>query len=67
VAGIRPTTLDRRPFIGTHAVYKNLHIINGLGTRGILIGPYVAKKLFRSIEKGESLEEEIDIKRFEKL
>ncbi len=67
VAGIRPTTKDRRPIIGTHPIYKNLHIINGLGSRGILIGPYVAKKLYNYIEKGIPLEKEIDIKRFEKL
>ena len=67
VAGIRPTTRDRRPLIGTHKEYKNLHIINGLGSRGILIGPYVSEKLYNNIEKGMLLDKEIDIKRFEHL
>ncbi|WP_299183262.1 FAD-binding oxidoreductase [uncultured Aquimarina sp.] len=67
VAGIRPTTRDRRPFIGTHPQYKNLHIINGLGSRGIFIGPYVTEKLYASIEKGEILDKEIDISRYSKL
>ncbi len=67
VAGIRPTTRDRRPLIGTHKEYRNLHIINGLGSRGILIGPYVSEKLYNYIEKGTLLDKEIDIKRFERL
>ncbi|MFD2563005.1 NAD(P)/FAD-dependent oxidoreductase [Aquimarina rubra] len=66
-AGIRPTTRDRRPLIGTHPEHKNMHIINGLGSRGILIGPYVAEKLYDHIEKEKLLDKEIDIKRFEKL
>ncbi|MDH7447866.1 NAD(P)/FAD-dependent oxidoreductase [Aquimarina sp. 2201CG14-23] len=64
VAGIRPTTKDRRPLVGTHTEYKNLHIINGLGSRGILIGPFVAQKLYNQIEKTSLLEREIDIRRF---
>ncbi|MHA7056329.1 NAD(P)/FAD-dependent oxidoreductase [Aquimarina sp. M1] len=66
-AGIRPTTKDRRPLIGTHPLYKNMHIINGLGSRGILIGPYAAGKLYDLIENKKLLDKEIDIKRFEKL
>ena len=30
---IRPSTTDRRPFVGTHVNYNNLHILNGLGSR----------------------------------
>ncbi len=67
VAGIRPTVRDRRPLIGTHPDYKNVHVLNGLGSRGILIGPSVAENLFQYIEKGTPLDKEIDIKRFEKL
>ncbi|WP_299312629.1 FAD-binding oxidoreductase [uncultured Aquimarina sp.] len=67
VAGIRPTIRDRRPLIGTHPEYNNMHIINGLGSRGVLIGPYVANKLYDFIENNGSLEKEIDIKRFEHL
>ncbi|WP_299434616.1 FAD-dependent oxidoreductase [uncultured Aquimarina sp.] len=67
VAGIRPTTRDRRPLIGTHKEYRNLHIINGLGSRGILIGPFVSEKLYNYIENEAILDKEIDIKRFEHL
>jgi glycine/D-amino acid oxidase-like deaminating enzyme len=65
VAGIRPTVRDRRPLVGQHPVYKNMYVLNGLGTRGVMIGPYVAKQLFEFIEFGKPLEEEIDIKRYQ--
>ncbi len=66
VAGIRPTTKDRRPLVGKHPSYGNVAILNGLGTRGVMIGPYVAKSLFQHLEHGTPLEQEIDIQRFQK-
>lgn len=64
VAGIRPTVKDRRPLVGQHTSYKRMFVLNGLGTRGVMIGPYVAKQLFNFIENKIPLEKEIDIKRF---
>ncbi len=64
VAGIRPTVKDRRPLVGRHQKHKNLFVLNGLGTRGVMIGPYVAKQLYNFIENKEPLEKEIDICRF---
>lgn len=66
VAGIRPTTKDRRPLVGSHPDYKNVHVLNGLGTRGVMISPYVAAQLFNHIEHGAQLDPEIDIKRIKK-
>lgn len=67
VAGIRPTVIDRKPLVGTHADYQNIHVLNGLGTRGVSIGPTVAKKLYDHIENGVLLDKDIDIKRFNVL
>ncbi|WP_220455441.1 NAD(P)/FAD-dependent oxidoreductase [Tenacibaculum pelagium] len=64
-AGIRPTVKDRRPLVGIHSKHQQLAILNGLGTRGVMIAPTVAKSLFNHLEKGTELEKEIDIKRFE--
>ncbi|HLV70489.1 MAG TPA: FAD-dependent oxidoreductase, partial [Xanthomarina sp.] len=64
VAGIRPTVKDRRPLVGRHPEHINLYILNGLGTRGVMIGPYVAKQLFNYIEQKKPLEEDININRF---
>jgi len=65
-AGVRPTVRDRRPLVGTHSEYKNVHILNGLGTRGVMLGPAMAKALFDNIEYDVPLDQEIDIKRFAK-
>jgi glycine/D-amino acid oxidase-like deaminating enzyme len=64
LAGIRPTVNDRRPLIGQHPSYNNLFVLNGLGTRGVMIAPYVAKQLFEFIEKKHPLDKEISINRF---
>jgi len=63
-AGVRPTVKDRRPLIGTHPNHNAIHILNGLGTRGVMLGPAMAKALFESIENKKPLDKEIDIKRF---
>ena len=65
VAGVRPTVKDRRPLVGQHKDYNKLFVLNGLGTRGVMIGPYVAKQLYKFIENNTPLEQEIDIKRFD--
>lgn len=67
VAGIRPTVRDRRPLIGTHDKYTNMHVLNGMGSRGILLTPTMAKVLYSHIEKGISLDKEIDCKRYSNL
>ncbi len=65
VAGIRPTVKDRKPLIGSHPEQKNIYVLNGLGTRGVMIGPYVANQLYHYIENDTPLDNEIDINRFE--
>lgn len=65
-AGIRPTVKDRKPLIGTHPNFPRLHILNGLGTRGVILAPPMAKTLFAHIEYAEPIPPEINIKRFEK-
>lgn len=64
VAGVRPTVKDRRPLVGVHPEYKNLYVLNGLGTRGVMIAPYVANKLYEYITNNIHLDEEINITRF---
>ena len=65
-AGVRPTVKDRRPLVGTHAEHTSLHLLNGLGTRGVMLGPWLAKALFDSVENSKPLDSQIDIKRFDK-
>jgi len=65
IAGIRPTVKDRRPLVGKHPNYKNVAILNGLGTRGVMIAPTVAKVLYNHLENGIGLNSEISINRFQ--
>lgn len=63
-AGVRPTVKDRRPLLGTYSNHDSIHILNGLGTRGVMLGPAMAKALFENIEYQKPLDSTIDIKRF---
>lgn len=67
IAGIRPATKDRKPFIGTHPKHKPLGIFNGLGTKGVSLAPYYAKQFTSQLLRGQSLDAEVDIKRFNHL
>lgn len=63
-AGIRPTTPDRRAFIGTHPEHPNYHVFNGLGTKGYLIAPLLSEEFVSFLLDGTPLHEEVRIKRF---
>ena len=43
-AGIRPTMHDRKPVIGLLPDNPRIGIFNGLGSKGVLLGPYFAKQ-----------------------
>ncbi len=64
-AGVRPTVRDRKPLVGTHPQFSRFHILNGLGTRGVMLGPSMAIALFELIEHQKPLDKVIDIKRYE--
>lgn len=63
-AGVRPTVKDRRPLLGTHPSHKNIHILNGLGTRGVMLAPAMALDLFEYIENQKPLDKSVDIRRY---
>jgi glycine/D-amino acid oxidase-like deaminating enzyme len=44
-AGIRPVLRDRRPAVGFHPEHASLGLLNGLGTKGALLGPWFASAL----------------------
>jgi glycine/D-amino acid oxidase-like deaminating enzyme len=64
-AGIRPTMHDRKPVIGLLHGNPLIGIFNGLGSRGILLGPYFAKQ-FADYLSGTSgnLHPEVNISRY---
>lgn len=66
VAGVRPTVADRRPLVGRHPGHSNLYVLNGFGSRGVMIAPYASKKLYNFIENDVELNREMDSCRFTK-
>lgn len=62
---IRPTVVDRRPLLGTHHTHKQLHLLNGLGSRGVLTAPQAAQWLYAAINAGNPIPKEADINRFD--
>ena len=66
VAGIRPTVVDRRPLVGRHPEYGNMHVLNGFGSRGVMIAPYASHQLYHHIEHNLPIHQEMDIARFAK-
>jgi len=64
-AGVRPTVKDRKPLLGTHPKFNRMHILNGLGTRGVMLSPYAARILFDHIELGKPIDRELNIQRFQ--
>ncbi|RXP54125.1 FAD-binding oxidoreductase [Lutibacter sp. HS1-25] len=65
IAGIRPTVKDRRPLVGKHPKHQNMAILNGLGTRGVMIAPTAAIALYDLLEHNIELDPEIAIDRFQ--
>lgn len=63
-AGIRPTVKDRRPILGKHPKHPQLAILNGLGTRGVMLAPKMAYQLYHHLENNKNLSKEVDLARF---
>ena len=44
-AAVRPSTIDRRPWVGVHPRYPAMGVCNGLGTKGVSLAPYLAERM----------------------
>lgn len=67
IAGIRPATVERRPFVGAHPLHKNVFILNGMGSKGCSIAPWAAQQVTAFLLSGKNPDKEIDMLRFEKV
>lgn len=63
-AGIRPTTPDRKPILGTHSEISFMHFFNGLGSKGASLAPLMAKLMVNHLTEGIPLPAEVDLNRF---
>lgn len=64
LAGIRPSTKDRRPFVGRHPEFGQLYIFNGLGTKGVTLAPFFAKQLVDLLLVDQEINLEANIARY---
>lgn len=60
-AGVRPNTKDRKPFLGKK---DDWNIFNGLGSRGVLMAPYLAKQMVDFLENQTEVDPEYNLNRF---
>lgn len=67
LSGIRPATLERRPFAGFHPLHSNIGILNGMGTKGCSLAPFFASQLVENMLYQKPIHPEADIKRFSKV
>ena len=61
-AGVRPASRDRRPLLGRTGAHEV--ILNGLGSRGVLLAPWCAQHLAAHLLDGAPLDPEVDVRRF---
>ena len=64
LAGVRPATRDKNPFIGFHPEFCRLGIFNGFGARGSLTIPWYSRVFTESIKHQRALPDSVDIQRF---
>ncbi len=61
MAGIRPIVRSSQPVIGWHRENENLGIFNGLGSKGVMYAPGVARALTEHLCSGSALSDELDV------
>ena len=62
-SGIRPTTKDRKPLIGSLKDDIRIIFFNGLGSRGFTMAPLLSEILYQNMEFGTPIPWDMDIKR----
>lgn len=64
-AGVRPTTPNRRPIVGTLPSFPHIHVLGGFGTKGMLLAPFTSRLLAQSIFDGvDEIPKEARLDRF---
>lgn len=59
IAGVRPSSERRRPFVGPVPGVINTWTLNGLGTKGASLAPYLCNQLVHHLLHGTALDPEI--------
>lgn len=62
--GVRPTTLDKQPFVGLHPRYPQLGIFNGFGAKGSLLIPALSQQFVAHLLFDAALPKESNVLRY---
>ena len=62
--GVRVTTPDRRPVVGRHPADPGLGLCNGLGAKGALFAPWLARQWRDHLVAGAPFDPAADLRRF---
>ena len=63
-AAIRPATVTRDAFAGMHPAYPQVGILNGMGSKGCSLAPFLSHNLGQHLLHGEPLLPQVDIARY---
>jgi glycine/D-amino acid oxidase-like deaminating enzyme len=63
-SGIRVTTTDRRPLAGIDGREPRLGVINGLGSKGALLAPWLVRQWIARLTTGNAFDPAVDAGRF---
>jgi len=63
-AGVRVNLPDKRPVAGRHPANARLGVLNGLGAKGALLAPSLARQWAQHIAAGVPFDAEVDAARF---
>jgi glycine/D-amino acid oxidase-like deaminating enzyme len=64
LAGIRPSSTDSRPILGSHPEQPNLYILNGLGSKGASTAPLISQHLVDHLLHKNPIPAKINLTRF---
>ncbi len=63
-AGVRVNLPDKRPVAGRHPSIARLGVLNGLGAKGVLLAPALARQWVNHLTEGVPFDAEVDVARF---
>jgi glycine/D-amino acid oxidase-like deaminating enzyme len=66
-AGVRVVLPDKLPVAGRHPANPRLGLINGLGAKGVLWAPWLARQWVNHLTEGVPFDAAIDVRRFARV
>ena len=67
LASVRPSALERRPFVGWHPHFARVGLLNGTGTKGVTMAPFFAKQLADNLVNGTQILPEVNVEKHARL